>query len=100
MYYFVFSMCADAITKPLVSVMQPTPAPPSSMEGVQLQQTARGTHKRNPCAYREEGYRVTMETDSPTPLADGVVRVSGAECSIWRDPEMIICLRFPFCVSS
>lgn len=38
---------------------------------VQLEQTARGTHKRNLSAYREEGYRVTMETDSPTPVADG-----------------------------
>lgn len=64
-------MGADPITKPPVSVMQSTPAPLRSVDWVQLEQTARGTHKRNLSAYREEGYRVTMETDSPTPVADG-----------------------------
>lgn len=69
--YFVLSLGADPSTKPLVCVVQSTPAPLSSMVGLQLEQTARGTHKRSPSAYREEGYTVTMETDSPTPGADG-----------------------------
>lgn len=64
-------MGADPITKRIVSVMQSMPAPLSSMDWVQLQQTARGTHNRKPSAYREEGYRVAMETDVPTPVADG-----------------------------
>ncbi len=68
-------MGTDPITEPLVSVMQSTPAPLSCMDGVQLEEPARGTHKRNLSVYREEGYRVTMETDSPTPVADG-----GGEC--------------------
>lgn len=41
------------------------------MEWLQSEQTARGTHKRNLSARNKEGYRITMETDSPTPVADG-----------------------------
>lgn len=51
--------------------MQSTPTPLSSVVGLQLEQTARGTHKRSPSAYREEGYAVTMETGGPTLKADG-----------------------------
>lgn len=40
----------------------------SNAEWVQLQQTARGLHKRNLNVYREEGYTVAVETDSPTPV--------------------------------
>ena len=66
------------------------------MDWVRLEQTARGTHKRNLNAYREEGYGVTMETDSPTPVADGGGGEGiGGWVQRWRDPEMIICPRFP-----
>lgn len=60
-------MGADPITKLLVSIMQSTLAPLSSMDWVQFEQTARGTHKRKLSACREEGYRVTMETDTALP---------------------------------
>lgn len=70
--FSVLFIGADLVTKPLKSVMQSPPAPLRSMDGVHLEQTARvrDTQKK-PHAYREEGYRVTMETDGPTPVADG-----------------------------
>lgn len=59
------------VTKLLLNVMQSTPTPLSSVVGLQLEHTARGTHKRSPSAYMEEGYTVTMETGGPTLTADG-----------------------------
>lgn len=65
---YVFYGCRSCYKPPPSLVNSSTPQP---HVGLQLEQTARGTHKRSPSAYREEGYRVTMETDSPTPVADG-----------------------------
>lgn len=67
----VSSVGVYPLKKPLVSPVWATPAPLSSMVGLHMKQAARGTYKRSPSAYREEGYRVAMETDSPTPGADG-----------------------------
>lgn len=53
--------------------MQSTPTL-LSMVGLQLEQTARGTHKRSP---REEGHTVTMETGGPTLRADGGGDIGG-----------------------
>lgn len=80
----------------------PYKTPPSSVNsstprqhvGLQLEQPARGIHKRSPSAYREEGYAVTMETDGPTPVADGGGEGIGGWGLRWRDPEMIICPMF------
>lgn len=51
--------------------MSSVPAPLSSVDRVQLEQSARGTHKRDLGGYAEEGCSVTMETDSLTPVTDG-----------------------------
>lgn len=83
------------LRKPLCLSRSQHQHPSVSVDWVQLEQTARGTHKRNLSAYREEGYRVTMETDGPTPVADGGGEGIGGWVRGWRDPKMIISPGFP-----
>lgn len=65
-------MATDPITKPLVSVMQSTAAPPQQHGwGTVGAHCTWDTQKKTSVSVGEEGYRVTMETDSPTPVADG-----------------------------